>query len=126
VLPAAVTSATYDLANRLTARTSAGVTASPTFDANGNLTSDGVRTYTWDARNRLSGITGVASFGYDTFNRRQTGTAASGVGVDTDGQWVETWRGSIARISRMGVETVRSPSQKPKPSPKPINYWAWC
>jgi hypothetical protein len=74
LLPAAVTSASYDLANRLTARTAAGVTASPTRDANGNLTSDGVRTYTWDARNRLTGITGVASFVYDGVNRRQTAT----------------------------------------------------
>jgi RHS repeat-associated protein len=74
VLPAALTSASYDLANRLTSRTVAGVTASPTWDTNGNLTNDGVRTYTWDARNRMSGITGVANFGYDTFNRRQTAT----------------------------------------------------
>lgn len=74
VLPAAVTSATYDLANRLTARTAAGVTANPTWDANGNLTSDGVRSYTWDARDRLTGITGVASFVYDASGRRQTAT----------------------------------------------------
>jgi len=43
VPPAAVTSATYDLANRLTARAASGVTALPTWDANGNLTNDGVR-----------------------------------------------------------------------------------
>src|SRR4051794_29286610 len=53
VLPAAVTSASYDLANRLTARTAAGITATPTWDANGNLTSDGVNALTWGARNRL-------------------------------------------------------------------------
>jgi RHS repeat-associated protein len=74
VLPAAATGATYDLANRLTARTSAGITASPTWDANGNLTNDGVRAYSWDARNRLTGITGVASFVYDAFGRRQMAT----------------------------------------------------
>jgi RHS repeat-associated protein len=74
VLPAAVTGATYDLANRLTARTVAGVTFSPTWDANGNLTSDGIRSYTWDARNRLSSITGVATFVYDAIGRRQTAT----------------------------------------------------
>jgi RHS repeat-associated protein len=74
VLPAAVVSASYDLANRLTSRTVAGVTASPTWDGNGNLTSDGVQSYTWDARNRLTGITSVASFSYDRFNRRQTVT----------------------------------------------------
>jgi RHS repeat-associated protein len=74
VLPAAVTGATYDLANRLTTRTVAGVTASPTWDANGNLSNDGVRSYSWDSRNRLTGITGVASFVYDGFGRRQTAT----------------------------------------------------
>jgi YD repeat-containing protein len=60
VLPAAVTSASYDLANRLTARTAAGVTTTPTWDANGNLTSDGVRSYTWDARNRMTAIPAAA------------------------------------------------------------------
>jgi RHS repeat-associated protein len=74
VLPAAVTSATYNLANRLTARTTAGVTASPSWDANGNLSNDGVRSYSWDARNRLTGISGVASFVYDGLGRRQTTT----------------------------------------------------
>jgi RHS repeat-associated protein len=73
-LPAPVTSASYNLGNRLTSRTAAGVTISPTWDLNGNLTNDGVQTYSWDARNRLTAITGVASFGYDTFNRRQTVT----------------------------------------------------
>jgi YD repeat-containing protein len=57
-----VTSATYDPANRLTARTAAGVTASPTWDANGSMTSDGTRAYAWDARNRLTAITGLALF----------------------------------------------------------------
>lgn len=74
LLPAAVTSASYDAANRLTTRTASGVTAQPSFDANGNLTSDGVRSYVWDARNRLSAITGVASFAYDGLNRRSTAT----------------------------------------------------
>jgi RHS repeat-associated protein len=46
----------------------------PTYDANGNLTSDGTYTYTWDARNHLSGAAG-ASFVYDAFGRRvQNGT----------------------------------------------------
>jgi len=31
----------------------------------GNLISDGVRSYTWDARNRLTAIPSVASFVYD-------------------------------------------------------------
>ena len=47
-------------------------------DANGDLTSDGTYTYTWDARNHLTGIakgrTAVASFVYDAFGRRMSKT----------------------------------------------------
>lgn len=76
VLPSTVTGAAYDLANRLTSRTVAGVTTAPTWDSEGNLTNDGVRNYVWDARNRLTSINGVATFTYDPFNRRQTATRA--------------------------------------------------
>jgi RHS repeat-associated protein len=44
-----------------------------TYDTNGNLTSDGTTTYTWDARNRLTSMTGPsvnASFVYDGLGRR--------------------------------------------------------
>ncbi|MBU2840925.1 RHS repeat-associated core domain-containing protein [Acidithiobacillus thiooxidans] len=46
------------------------------YDANGNMTSDGIRTYTWDAENRLVGIGYVdhpekkTVFQYDGLNRR--------------------------------------------------------
>ncbi len=47
-------------------------------DANGDLTSDGTYTYTWDARNHLTGIakgrSAVASFVYDAFGRRMSKT----------------------------------------------------
>ena len=49
-LPMAVTSATYDAANRLT---NWGGT-SLAYDANGNLLSDGANTYAWDARNHAA------------------------------------------------------------------------
>lgn len=66
--PNAVASASYDAANEQTAF--AGATL--TYDANGNLTNDGVNTYQWDARNRLIGISGnvTASFTYDALGRR--------------------------------------------------------
>jgi RHS repeat-associated protein len=46
------------------------------YDANGNLLSDGTNTYTWDARNHLTGIGGAntASFVYDAFGRRMSKT----------------------------------------------------
>ncbi|WP_413933897.1 RHS repeat domain-containing protein, partial [Nitrospira sp. BLG_1] len=68
LLPAAVASATYDVANEQTAF--AGATL--TYDSNGNLTNDGTNTYVWDARNRLASISGgaTASFNYDALGRR--------------------------------------------------------
>lgn len=72
LLPVAVASATYDAANQQTAF--AGATL--TYDANGNLTNDGVNTYQWDARNRLIGISGgtTATFTYDPLWRRVSKT----------------------------------------------------
>jgi len=68
-LPAAMTGATYDAANQQL--TFGGATL--TYDLNGTLTSDGVTTYTWNARNQLTGISGPglsASFVYDGLGRR--------------------------------------------------------
>jgi RHS repeat-associated protein len=47
-----------------------------TYDANGNMMSDGSNTYTWDARNQLVSISGhvAASFQYDSFGRRVSKT----------------------------------------------------
>ncbi|HYL82634.1 MAG TPA: RHS repeat-associated core domain-containing protein [Candidatus Angelobacter sp.] len=46
------------------------------YDLNGNLTSDGTNTYTWNARNQLVTISGgvTASFQYDPFGRRVSKT----------------------------------------------------
>ena len=68
LVPQAVHSATYDVANEQISF--AGATL--TYDQNGNLTNDGMNSYTWDARNRLAGISGgaTASFSYDSLGRR--------------------------------------------------------
>jgi len=73
-LPAALTSATYDNANQIA--TFGGTTFA--YDANGSLTSDGTRTYTWNARNQLASLTGPvnASFTYDGLARRRSKTIA--------------------------------------------------
>jgi RHS repeat-associated protein len=70
--PAALGSATYNAANHQI--TFAGQTL--TYDLNGNLTSDGTNTYTWNARNQLVAVAGpvAATFGYDGAGRRQTKT----------------------------------------------------
>jgi YD repeat-containing protein len=53
----------------------AGTDATFTYDANGNMTSDGTRTFEWDAENRLVSVTITATghrseFGYDGMGRR--------------------------------------------------------
>jgi len=67
-LPAAVSGNTFNADNGMTGF--GGATLS--YDANGNLISDGTNTYTWDARNHLTAISGgtTASFVYDAFGRR--------------------------------------------------------
>ena len=73
-LPTALASATYDAANQIA--TWGGT--SFTYDTNGNLTSDGSKTYTWNARNQLSGLSGgvSASFQYDGLERRRAKTVS--------------------------------------------------
>ncbi len=68
-LPHALASATYDAGNRLA--TWPGQIFG--YDLNGNLTSDGTTTYTWNARNELTALTGGASagFSYDGIGRRR-------------------------------------------------------
>jgi RHS repeat-associated protein len=72
--PVAITNATYNAANQLNNWNGSSIT----YDNNGNMLSDGTRTYTWDARNRLASITGPtsASFQYDAFGRRAQKTVA--------------------------------------------------
>jgi RHS repeat-associated protein len=64
-LPATVVSATYDAANQLTNWNGTPVS----YDANGNVLSDGANILTWDARNQLSSANGT-SLSYDAFGRR--------------------------------------------------------
>jgi len=40
-----------------------------TYDANGNLTNDGVKSYTYDIYNQLKSATGAGTFGYDPAGR---------------------------------------------------------
>jgi len=68
-LPEAIVSATSDAANRVQSWGGQGFS----YDVNGNLASDGLTSYTWDARGRLVGLSGAlsASFQYDGLRRRR-------------------------------------------------------
>jgi RHS repeat-associated protein len=81
LLPDGVATSTYDGGNRQLAFGPQTMT----FDDNGNLLTQtdpsGTLTYTWDARNRRTGLSGsavAASFGYDAFGRRAQKTLDGG------------------------------------------------
>jgi len=67
-IPNAVSTTSYNANNQLTT----WGTANLFYDANGNMTSDGTHSYTWNARNQLKLIDAgtTASFVYDPFGRR--------------------------------------------------------
>jgi len=71
-LPATMASATYDAANQILSWDSNDFT----YDSNGSVVSDGVASYTWNARNELASVTGTVngSFAYDAFGRRRSKT----------------------------------------------------
>ena len=70
-----ITDAAYNVNNQL--MTWSG--KSFAYDKNGNMTSDGTSTYTWDARDQLSSVIGAtpATFQYDTQRRRLAKTIGS-------------------------------------------------
>jgi RHS repeat-associated protein len=81
-LPTALSSATYDPANRIT-NWNGTTWPGSRWDPNGNLLTDGTDSYSWNARNQLTGISGsqTASFAYDAFGRRKSKTLS---GTQTD------------------------------------------
>ncbi|WP_310452626.1 RHS repeat-associated core domain-containing protein, partial [Sulfuritalea sp.] len=77
-IPETPIDATYDQSNRLISLSIDGQSHTVAYDLNGNLTTKtaangAITTYTWDAANRLTGITApnlTASFRYDALGRR--------------------------------------------------------
>ncbi len=67
-MPASVSGNTFNADNGITEFNGTAMT----YNANGNLMNDGTNTYTWDARNHLTAISGAvtASFEYDALGRR--------------------------------------------------------
>lgn len=74
-LPNPISTTAYNADNELTE----WGTATPTYDANGNMLSDGTNTYVWNARNQLASINvNGESFQYDAFGRRTAKTTFLG------------------------------------------------
>lgn len=111
VYPGTLTqSATYNNLNQLTNLSGQALT----YDLNGNLTSDGQRSYTWDAENRLVGITypgapgKQTAFAYDGLSRRIAITSTPpGGGSATTTSYL--WCGErICQARNSGNATIRS------------------
>ncbi len=96
VYPGATTqTASYNNLNQLTNLSGQDLS----YDTNGNLLSDGQRNYTWDAENRLTGITypgqsgKATAFSYDGLSRRTTITSTpAGGGSSTATSYI--WCGT--------------------------------
>ena len=71
-MPGAVASASYDAANQLLNWNGIGLS----YDANGNMLSDGSNLFTWNARNQVASLNNV-SLQYDAFGRRTKNLAGT-------------------------------------------------
>jgi YD repeat-containing protein len=76
-----------------------------TYDANGNLTSDGTYTYGYDAENRLVSVNSgtAATYAYDAQGRRKSRTIAGTTTIsvtDTDNREVLEYNGSTGAVLR--------------------------
>src|SRR5882672_5401006 len=103
--PAATASTVSYTANALNQYTAVGA-ASPSYDGNGNLTSDGTFTLGYDAENRLisaSGAGNTASYSYDAQGRRKTKTVNGATSVfvtDAGNREVLEYDGTSGAIQR--------------------------
>jgi len=78
-----------------------------TYDANGNMTSDGVRTYAWDAENRLIRIVEGAKrtdLEYDGFHHWTRIVERNGVTTVSDRRFI--WDGNTLVEQRNGTSTT--------------------
>jgi RHS repeat-associated protein len=107
----------FDAANELTAVHSGSltgpVTATLTYDTNGNLQSDGTRSYTWDDLDELSQVSNGATtvaYAYDALGRRLQKTVNGTLtqflndGDTLYAQYGATWTYPTARYSAMGLD----------------------
>ena len=103
--PAATPGTVSYTANTLNQYTAVGA-ATPTYDANGNLTSDGTHTYGYDAENRLVSASGAgtgAAYTFDAQGRRKTVTTGGTTTVfvtDADDREVLEYDGASGAIQR--------------------------
>lgn len=102
-----------------------------TYDANGNLISDGIRSYSWDAENRLLGITysgqpsASTTFTYDGVGRRVSITSTP-AGTGTPVSTFYVWCGEkICQARDMNHSVIRSYFGEGEfvPGSSPVSYY---
>ena len=113
-LPAAIASAVYNAGNQLTQWNG----QSYGYDLNGNLSTDGAKTLTWNSRDQLSSLSGsvAASFQYDAFGRRSAKTVSgTNTGFVYDGlNFVQELTGGAPKanlLTGLGIDEVFSRTQ---------------
>lgn len=103
--PAATPSTASYTANALSQYTAVGA-VTPTYDGNGNLTSDGTFTYGYDAENRLTSASGpgvTASYAPDAQGRRKSKTVNGATTLfvtDADNREVLEYDGASGAVQR--------------------------
>src|SRR5262249_13236681 len=103
--PAATPGTTGYTANALNQYTAVGA-VSPSYDGNGNLTSDGTFTSGYDAENRLTSASGAgntASYSFDAQGRRKTKTVNGATTIfvtDSGNREVLEYDGATGAIQR--------------------------
>jgi RHS repeat-associated protein len=86
-----------------------------TYDANGNMTSDGVRTYAWDAENRLIKIaegTKTTDIEYDGFHHWTRILEKNGATTVSDRRFI--WYGNTLVEQRNGTSTTAAQRYLPQ------------
>lgn len=93
----------------------AGASQTFTYDANGNMMSDGVRTYAWDAENRLIKITEgtkTTDLEYDGFHHWTRILEKNGATTVSDRRFI--WHGNTLVEQRNGTSTTAAQRYLPQ------------
>jgi YD repeat-containing protein len=103
---------------------SGGAAQSFTYDANGNMTSDGTRTYAWDAENRLIKITEgtkTTDIEYDGFHHWTRIVERNGATTVSDRRFI--WDGNTLVEQRNGTSTTAAQRYFPQRAAENKAQW---
>ena len=88
-----------------------------TYDARGNLTADGGRTFTYDTLNRLTGAGGLVALAYDPLGRLASSTAG---GATTRFQYDGAQR--VTEVSAATGVVIHHLGRRPLPLHRPDHH----